>query len=162
MNTFFKIFIVMTLFFLTPNLFAAYGKNIYLPTGFWQTIDDVTGQPKAIVEITRTANNNIMGRIIKIYPRPGQSQNELCIACRGKQHNARIVGMVIMENLAQNRNNFSEWNGGQILDPKNGKTYTCNIRLLENGQKLNVRGFIGLPLFGRTQTWHRVNSMLEA
>lgn len=162
MKIFFKLLPVISLFFFTSNLFAAFPQNKYLPTGYWKTIDDVTGQPKAIVEITRTANNNITGRIIKIYPRPGQSQNELCIACQGNKHNARIVGMVIIENLAQNRNNFFEWHGGQILDPKNGKIYNCTIRLFENGQKLSVRGFLGLPLFGRTQTWHRMTSMLEA
>ena len=93
-----------------------------------------------------------MGKIIKIYPRPGHDQNPLCTACEGERHNQRIVGMRIMEKLQQNKKNMNAWTDGKILDPNNGKVYNCNIQLIENNKKLQVRGYLlGLPLFGRSQ-----------
>ncbi|VVC75852.1 hypothetical protein AQUSIP_11490 [Aquicella siphonis] len=125
------------------------------PLGYWKTIDDVTGKPKSILKIYQSGGA-LYGQIVKIYPRPGYDQNELCTACKGYRHNQRIVGMVIMEGLRQNPNSPAEWSGGTILDPLNGKIYNCYITLISNGQKLNVRGYIGISLFGRTQTWIRV------
>lgn len=128
------------------------------PIGYWRTIDDATGKPKGIVQIWSSADNVLHGRILKIWPRPGADQNELCTACQGDKHNQRIVGMVILENLKPNEKNPNEWSGGQILDPKNGKTYNCNIQLSNDGAQLKVRGYIGLPLFGRSQTWLKAES----
>lgn len=51
--------------------------------------------------------------------------------------------------------NGDEWSGGEILDPDNGKIYRCKMTLSEDGTQLSVRGFIGIALIGRTQTWHR-------
>lgn len=126
------------------------------PIGFWKTIDDVTGQPKAIVQIQEAPNKLLLGRIVKIYPEPGDDQNEMCTACDGERHNQRILGMTILENLKRDKDTATQWVDGKILDPKTGKIYLSNIRLIEKGQKLNVRGYIGLPLFGRSQTWLRV------
>lgn len=141
---------------------AAWCTNIYAaannsPVGYWKTIDDVTGKPKAIIQITEQSNE-LNGRIIKIFPSPGKDQNEVCEACKGARHNQRIVGMTILNGLKPANNNAIEWSGGEILDPKNGKTYHCYIQLRDNGQKLTVRGYFGLPMFGRTQTWLRVSS----
>ena len=47
------------------------------------------------------------------------------------------------------------WEGGTILDPNNGKTYKARLKLIDDGKKLEVRGFVGAPLLGRTQTWIR-------
>ena len=125
--------------------------------GFWKTIDDVTGKPKAIVQIWEAPNKQLFGKVLKIFPRPGHDQNAVCEACVGIQHNQRIVGMVVLGNLKKKTNSAFEWINGEILDPNNGKTYNSQIRLTEKGQKLNVRGYLGLPLFGRTQTWLRVD-----
>lgn len=127
------------------------------PIGYWKTIDDVTGEPKAIIQINNTPQHTVYGRIIKIYPRPGYDQNELCTACEGVRHNQPIVGMIVLQGLKQSRDHQNEWQGGDILDPKNGKLYHCYIRLAEDNSKLHVRGYIGLPLFGRSQTWIRVS-----
>ena len=126
------------------------------PIGYWKTIDDVTGKPKAIVQISEAKDKTLVGQILKIYPEPGFDQNETCAACPGSKHNQRIVGMTILEGLAQNTDQANEWNNGKILDPKNGKEYRCLIQTVDNGQKLNVRGYIGIALFGRSQTWIRV------
>jgi uncharacterized protein (DUF2147 family) len=128
------------------------------PLGYWQTIDDVTGKPKSILHIYQSGGA-LYGQVVKIYPRPGHDQNEVCGACKGAKHNQRIVGMVVMEGLRQNANNPSEWSNGQILDPLSGKTYRCTIQTAQNNKTLNVRGYIGFSLFGRTQTWIRVSNI---
>src|SRR3990167_5103770 len=128
---------------LAMNVWAADSNS---PVGLWKTIDDVTSKPKAIIEITETPAQTLQGTIVKIFPRPGYDQNELCAKCRGPKHNRRIVGMVILEGLRADQDNPGRWKGGEILDPHNGKTYKSTIQLTNNNQKLNVRGYIGLPL----------------
>lgn len=126
------------------------------PVGYWKTIDDVTGQPKSIVHIWKNADQMLFGQVIKIFPRPGEDPNKLCTACVGERRNQPIVGMVILSGLRANQN---QWSNGQILDPENGKTYNCTVRVADNGQRLNVHGFIGIPILGRSQSWQRVDLM---
>lgn len=134
----------------------AYGADNTSPVGYWKTIDDVTGKPKAILHIQLSNQNTLFGRIIKIFPSPGKDQNEVCTACQGYRHNQRIVGMIVLENLKQNEESLKQWDQGTILDPLNGKTYRSTITLSDDGMQLKVRGYIGIPLFGRSQTWLRV------
>ena len=126
--------------------------------GYWRTIDDVTGKPKAIIKISEAQDHTLRGQILKIFPRPGYDQNEVCAQCEGDKHNQRIVGMTVMNHLKPDTENQNLYTKGSILDPNNGKTYHCNVLLTQNGQQLEVRGYLGIPLFGRSQTWVRVNS----
>lgn len=130
-----------------------FGATTQTPVGYWKTIDDVSGKPKSIIQIWQTPDSSLSGKVIKIYPKPGEDQNKLCAVCKGDKHNQRIVGMVILDGL---KDNGSKWDRGNILDPENGKTYRCNVKVVDNGQKLEVHGYIGLPIIGRTQTWVRV------
>lgn len=149
--------IIVCLFTLFQHCFAL--DNTISPIGYWKTIDDVTGKPKAIVQISEKKDKTLVGQILKIYPDPGVDENEICTACSGNKHNKRIVGMTILEGLTQNKDQANEWNGGKILDPKNGKEYHCLVQAVDQGQKLNVRGYIGIALFGRSQTWLRVDNI---
>lgn len=126
--------------------------------GYWRTIDDVTGKPKAIIHISESQDHTLTGKILKIFPRPGYDQNEVCAACEGDKHNQRIVGMTVMNQVKADPDNKNLYTKGSILDPNNGKTYHCNVLLTQGGQQLEVRGYLGIPLFGRSQTWVRVNS----
>ena len=128
------------------------------PVGYWKTIDDVTGRPKSIVQIWKAENDMLAGRVIKVFPKEGAPVKKLCVACEGTRHNQPIVGMVILSGL---RSNKSQWGNGQILDPENGKTYSCSLRTAENGKKLTVHGYIGIPLLGRSQMWERVDLMSD-
>lgn len=158
-----KKIIFVLLILLSGSLFSiANAQTIYSPIGYWKTIDDVTGKPKAIVEIWQQSDSTLSGRIIKLFPRPGYDQYSLCKACEGELHNQRIVGMVFLKNLVQSQNDSLQWAKGEILDPKNGKIYQSSLRLSKNGQNLLVRGYIGLPLFGRTQTWVRISDLENA
>ena len=138
-------------------LFAA--SNPMSPVGYWRTIDDVTGKQKGIVQIWETADHTLYGRILKIFPSPGHDQNEVCRECTGERHNKRIVGMVFLENLKQDSDHPNVWTGGTILDPNNGKIYRATVQVNDNGTALNVRGYLGISLFGRTQTWFRTGGV---
>jgi uncharacterized protein (DUF2147 family) len=146
-----KILTTLLLLF-SASTFAASTDS---PVGLWKTIDDVTGKPKSILRITQDTDGILSGVVTKIFPKAGQNQHEVCEACQGAKHNQPIVGMQILSGLKQDGD---VWSGGKILDPKNGKTYQCKVQLIENGSALNVRGFIGFSLIGRSQKWLRVDT----
>lgn len=126
------------------------------PIGYWKTMDDLTGKPKSIVQIWKTQDNVLMGKVIKIFTTEEQKKNKICTECKGDKRNKPIVGMVIVSGLKAKE---KHWSNGEILDPENGKTYSCAIRTMDNGKRLQVRGYVGLPLLGRSQTWERVDLM---
>lgn len=121
------------------------------PVGLWKTIDDNTGQPKGLVRI-READGRFEGKIEKIFPKPGDDPAPKCDKCDGPRKNQPVLGMTILWGLAKQTDDYQ---GGEILDPENGKTYRAKMKLSDDGKKLEVRGFIGLSLFGRSQTWLR-------
>lgn len=120
------------------------------PVGLWNTISDRDGKPTAVVEIRRV-DNALSGvvRDLLVAADPGDS---VCSKCSGARHMQRIVGMEILWHMTADGDH---WSGGEILDPENGKTYRATLTLADSGRKLIVRGYIGLPLFGRSQTWLR-------
>lgn len=117
--------------------------------GKWKTIDDETGAAKSIVEIYQN-NGKVYGKVVQILEKG--KEDKVCEECKGDKKNKPIKGMVIIDGLSKNDD---EWDGGKILDPKSGKEYKCVISL-ENENKLKVRGYVGFSLLGRTQYWTRV------
>ena len=125
-----------------------YGQSIF---GKWKTIDDETGNEKSIVEIYNV-QEKAYAKIIKLLEK--DKENKVCKNCEGSNRNKPIKGMVIINGLTKDGD---EWNNAKILDPKTGKEYKCNISLIELN-KLKVRGYIGFALFGRTQYWYKVDT----
>jgi uncharacterized protein (DUF2147 family) len=121
------------------------------PVGLWQSIDDVSGRPKALIRISEH-QGMLQGRIEKLYRAPGQDPNPRCEPCEGARHNQPVIGMVFMSGL---KKDGDEYAGGEILDPDNGKVYRSRISLRDGGKQLSVRGYIGVPLLGRSQVWLR-------
>ena len=121
------------------------------PVGLWKNIDDESGKPKALIRITEE-NGVVQGKIEKLFRAPGEEQNPLCDKCSDARKNQPIVGMVFMSGL---KKDGKEYSGGDILDPDNGKVYKSKLKLADGGKKLEVRGYIGVPLLGRSQTWLR-------
>jgi uncharacterized protein (DUF2147 family) len=117
--------------------------------GKWKTIDDETGKAKSIVKIYEQ-NGQIYGKIIELFRTPEEEQNPICEECKGDKNGQKINGMVIIEGLIKDGDEYED---GTILDPKSGKVYDCKI-WLENDNKLMVRGYVGI--FFRTQEWIRV------
>lgn len=121
------------------------------PAGLWKTIDDQTGKPKSLVRITED-NGEFRGKIEKLFRAPSEEQHPKCDKCEGANKDQPIIGMNIISGM---KHEDGEYQGGQILDPASGKIYKSKMTLIEDGKKLNVRGYVGLPILGRTQTWLR-------
>jgi uncharacterized protein (DUF2147 family) len=122
------------------------------PAGLWRTVDDKTGKERSVVRIVD--NGGVFeGKVEKLLNRqPDDDPDGLCRKCEGERKDKPIVGMTILWGL---KNDGEQFTGGEILDPKNGKIYRAKMKLLEGGRKLEVRGYIGVSLLGRSQTWHR-------
>ena len=116
--------------------------------GKWKTIDDETGQDKSIVEITKKSDGKYYGKVVQLLIKPAKAN---CTECKDDRKNKPILGMEVVRGM---KKDGSEFSGGTITDPKTGKTYKCNIT--RDGDKLNVRGYVGFSLIGRTQTWQAV------
>jgi len=121
------------------------------PVGLWKNLDDASGKPRALIRVTE-ANGKLQGRIEKVFPAAGEDPNPKCDKCEGALKNAPVLGLVILSGLTKDGDDYV---GGQILDPDNGKVYRSQLRLIQNGQQLSVRGYIGVPMLGRSQTWLR-------
>jgi len=114
----------------------------------WKTIDDKTGRPKALVRIFER-NGELFG---KVEDGLDERKERFCNLCQDERKNRPIVGMEIIRHM---KKSGDEYVGGDILDPDTGKVYRCKLRVENGGKKLDVRGFLGLTLLGRTQTWIR-------
>jgi uncharacterized protein (DUF2147 family) len=119
--------------------------------GIWKTIDDKTNQPASLIKIEQV-NGVLEGTIIKTFPRPGETTLVYCNLCKDERKDKPIIGMKIMTDLKQDQTGF--WSGGKILDPKEGEIYKVKIAT-EDGKKMDVRGYIGFSLLGRTQVWYK-------
>lgn len=124
------------------------------PVGLWKTIDDESKKEKSLVRIT-DAGGVISGKIEKLLD-PDTKPDARCEKCTDERKDQPLVGLPIIRNVKANADDSSLWDGGEILDPNNGKTYKVRLKPADAGKKLEVRGYIGAPLLGRTQTWHRV------
>lgn len=121
------------------------------PVGTWTTIDDKTQKPKSVVEIYQAKDGSLAGRVTEIL-QSDRGPNPVCDKCSGDRKDKPVKGMVILWGIRQKGDT---WEGGQILDPKNGKVYSVKVTPVEGGKKLDVRGFMGFSMLGRTQTWVR-------
>jgi uncharacterized protein (DUF2147 family) len=122
------------------------------PVGKWKTIDDNTKEEKSIVEITQDGDH-LVGKIIEIFPKPGKDPNPKCTKCDGDKKDQPMLGMTILWDMKKDGD--LRWSGGHILDPEKGETYRCRLKLSSDGKTLNVRGYLGVSLFGRSQDWPR-------
>lgn len=141
-----KILSLLLLFFVSLTVF---GQGSVL--GQWKSIDDKTNETKSVVEIFERGGF-IYGKVIKIFPKPGNDPDPVCDKCEqdDERFNKKILGMEIIRKL---KKDGDEYSGGDILDPEVGKVYRCKIWL--DGKDLKVRGYWG-PVW-RTQTWKRVS-----
>ncbi len=128
---------------------SAFAVDMTSAVGSWLTIDDKTGKAKSVVKITQVGGE-LRGSIVKLMD--PKKQNAVCDECKGTNKDKPIKGMIMMWGL---KPAGAGWAGGRILDPSNGKIYKAKMSLADGGKKLNVRGFIGFSLLGRTQTWNR-------
>lgn len=120
------------------------------PAGVWQTVNE-RGEREGLVRII-DVDGELRGSVIAVYSPPAPSANPVCEDCPGERKGKPVVGLQILSGM---RWDGEQYSGGEILDPDNGKVYRCTLQLVDGGRKLEVRAFIGLSIFGRTQTWLR-------
>ena len=125
-----------------------FSVNAQSAIGVWKTVDDESGKVKSHIKIYEK-DGKLHGDIHKLI----NANSDVCTACSGDKKDKPILGMNILWNLE--KESSTEWEGGKILDPNNGKEYKCLMKLTDDNT-LNVRGYIGFALLGRTQTWYRV------
>jgi uncharacterized protein (DUF2147 family) len=122
------------------------------PAGLWKTIDDETKAEKSLVRITD--NGGVFtGKVEKIL---SDKPDAKCVECTDERKGQPVQGMTILRGIKPDASEKGTWVGGDILDPNNGKIYKVLLKLADGGKKLDVRGYIGMPMLGRTQTWLRV------
>ena len=123
------------------------------PIGRWQTFDDRTHALKGMVAIFEK-EGKLFGRIERAAAR--RNDADVCAACTDDRRNQPIDGLVIIRNMSRSTTDPLEWSGGDVLDPETGKLYRLRMNVEERGTRLAVRGFLGVSLLGRTQTWARL------
>jgi uncharacterized protein (DUF2147 family) len=133
------------------SLAAAAHADPDSPAGLWKTIDDKTGKERSVVRIV-DSNGVFEGKVEQVFPLPGDDPSHLCKKCEGERKDKPVIGMTILWGL---RKDGDQYSGGEILDPKTGTIYRAKMKILESGRKLEVRGYVGWSLFGRSQTWVR-------
>lgn len=120
------------------------------PVGLWKTIDDETKTEKSYVRITE-AGGVLTGKVEKIAD--PTKQDSKCEKCSDERKDKPVLGMTIVRNARADADKV-HWEGGEILDPNNGKVYRLRLKPVDGGKAMEVRGYIG-PFF-RNQQWIRV------
>jgi uncharacterized protein (DUF2147 family) len=129
---------------------VAGAADLSSPVGWWQPIDNKTGDPLGLIRIYEQ-RGLFFGRIEPASPSDDTSVK--CTRCSDERKDQPVIGLVLIRNM---RREGDEYVGGDILDPESGRIFGCKFHLVDGGVKLIMRGFIGLSLFGRSQTWLRV------
>ena len=132
------------------GLSSAYGQAATKQAfeGVWVSVDDVSNQRKSEISLY-VEGGKLYGQIARLLLE--EDKGKQCAACKGDLKNKPIEGLTIIEGLEWDG---TAWTGGKILDPANGKQYSCTLTL-EDDQTLKVRGYLGISLLGRTQTWYK-------
>lgn len=136
------------------SLFAALAHAQLTPVGLWKTIDDETKTEKSLIRISE-AGGVFSGKLEKLLD-PAAKTDAVCEKCTDDRKDKPLVGMTLVKGVKQSDSDKTRWEGGEILDPNNGKTYKVRLTPGDGGKTLAVRGYIGTPRLGRTQTWLRV------
>ena len=144
-----KTLLIATLLMLTGSAFAQAS-----PVGLWKTIDDNTKKERSLIRVSE-AGGVFTGKIEKRLDADAKP-TDICDQCTDDRKNQPILGLTLIRNVKQSADDKGLWDGGDFTDPDNGKVYKVRLKPIDDGKKLEVRGYIGMPMLGRTQTWIRV------
>jgi uncharacterized protein (DUF2147 family) len=136
---------------------AVLAQNQDPALGGWHTVDDETGEIKSLVMLSLADDGTLVGVVTMILKEDAGSG--LCEKCEGDLKDKPIEGMQFIWGVE--RTDKGEWEDGQILDPESGTIYTSSITIADDPNELEVRGYVGISLFGRSQTWQRAEIKAE-
>jgi uncharacterized protein (DUF2147 family) len=120
--------------------------------GLWEQVDENSGKAESWFKITER-NGVYEGAIVKIFFKPGEDENWTCSKCEGAERNAPVLGLTLIKGMQRSGTSYEN---GTIMDPRDGAVYRALMKLSPDGQKLEVRGYLGISLFGRSQVWNRL------
>jgi uncharacterized protein (DUF2147 family) len=120
--------------------------------GLWEQVDENSGKPESWFKIVER-NGAFEGNIVKIFFKPGEDENWVCAKCEGAEKGAPVLGLTLIKAMKRSGLSYEE---GTIMDPRDGSVYRALMKLSPDGQKLEVRGYLGISLFGRSQVWNRL------
>jgi uncharacterized protein (DUF2147 family) len=120
--------------------------------GLWEQVDEKSGKAESWFKISER-NGVYEGTIVKIFSKPGEDENMVCDKCEGAERGAPVLGLKLIKGMRRNGMSYED---GTITDPRDGSVYRALMKVSPDGQKLEVRGYLGISLFGRTQVWKRL------
>jgi uncharacterized protein (DUF2147 family) len=141
---------VATLISLADNSLAQ--RAAASAAGLWEKVD-ASGRPEAWFRIYE-CRGHYQGQIVRIFPKPGEDPREWkCTKCEGEQKNAPVLGITFIKGM---KRNGLRYEGGTILDPRDGSTYQAYLEVSPDGEHLEVRGYVAIPLLGQSEVWRRI------
>lgn len=143
---------ILSLLLMLLCVLPVFSSDTLSPAGRWKTVDDKSGKPKSIMNIV-LKGDTLVATIDSLYREPGEEPDPVCDKCTDWRKNMKVKGLTITDAMVKHKN---EWSGGRITDPDNGKAYRCIMKLQDRGARLEVHGYIGFALIGRSQYWQRI------
>ncbi len=120
--------------------------------GLWEQVDENSGKAESWFKIIER-NSVFEGTLVKIFFKPGEDENWVCSKCEGAEKGAPVLGLTLIKGMQRNGTSYEN---GTIMDPRDGAVYRALMQLSPDGRKLEVRGYLGISLFGRSQVWNRL------
>ena len=122
--------------------------------GLWEQVDEKSGTPESWFRIVEK-DGVYIGTIVKMFQKPGEPPPESwrCTKCEGAEKDAQVLGLTLIKGMKRKGLSYED---GTIMDPRDGSVYRALMQVSPDGRKLEVRGYLGIALLGRTQTWNRL------
>ena len=122
--------------------------------GLWEQVDEKSGKPESWFSIAEK-DGVYVGTIVKMFPKPGDPAPEAwrCTKCEGAEQNAPVLGLALIKGMKRKGLSYED---GTIMDPRDGTVYRALMNLSPDGKQLEVRGYLGFAMLGRSQNWNRL------